>query len=82
MSDGERDNLQQLILRYLSAHPFAADSLKGICDWWVPMQRLCEVEQDVRDALSALAETGQIVEFRLLDGQTMYRASDKPDLSQ
>ena len=74
VSKCENQELQRLIVRYLSAHPLAADSWKGICDWWIPMQRLSETEENVTAALTALVESGDIVAERAATGAILYRA--------
>lgn len=75
---GEHDELARLILRYLAAHPQAADSLEGICDWWIPMQRLHEARHKVRSALDALVRNGQLVAQQGADGRTLYSAPSLP----
>jgi hypothetical protein len=75
MRDGEQEELQRLILSYLSGHPRAADSFRGICDWWIPMQRLCESEARVSAALDALVKAGLLVSQTHNGGAILYRAA-------
>jgi hypothetical protein len=73
MSDCKNKELQRLILRYLAAHPEASDTSRGICEWWVPMQRLQETEQTVASALSDLVRSGRVEAVKTLDGHLIYR---------
>jgi hypothetical protein len=43
------EELCDAIAGYLARHPDAADTLQGIAEWWLPMQRIeAEVEQVTR----------------------------------
>lgn len=63
------------IRRYLIAHPGAADSERGIADWWVPQAAVEASLEDVRAALDLL-QREDIVETQMLaDGRLIYRAA-------
>jgi hypothetical protein len=48
------------ILRYITAHPDACDSLEGICDWWLVRQRRDDAKRDIANALEDLVAAGLI----------------------
>jgi hypothetical protein len=62
------------VLSYLEQHPHACDSARGVCQWWIPHQRLHEAQADVDEALELLRARGE-VEMRLgADGVALYCA--------
>jgi hypothetical protein len=68
------EEVAQAILRYVTAHPDACDSLEGICDWWLVRQRRDDARRDVAAALESLLASGRIEAWRCADGLTVYRA--------
>jgi hypothetical protein len=64
----------ELILRYVSAHPDACDSLEGICDWWLVRQKYDDTRLAVASALVQLVADGRIEASTGVDGATVYRA--------
>jgi hypothetical protein len=73
-ADEVRQRLAELIVRYLAKRPNAADSLEGICDWWIPKQKLVEARKDVQEALDLLVKSGQVQAETTADGRILYRA--------
>jgi Fe2+ or Zn2+ uptake regulation protein len=71
------DSCQQLataIESYLSAHPAAADSAKGVAEWWILGMGLKASINDVRRALELLMQRG-VVEVQVMgDKRKVYRA--------
>jgi hypothetical protein len=64
------------ILEYIAAHPNAADTLKGITEWWVSKQRSILNRKVVKEALEMLIDGGQIAGWRVLNGSMLYAAAD------
>ena len=73
------DPLAATILRYLQSCPEACDTAEGVCQWWIPQQRVVESTQDVIAALGSLVERGSIETHRGVDGQVVYRAKHRRD---
>jgi hypothetical protein len=66
--------LAQEILRYLAAHPDAADDREHIERWWILRQRIEEALAKTQLALDYLEREGAIVKSRQ-GGRTVYRLS-------
>jgi Fe2+ or Zn2+ uptake regulation protein len=67
------------IRRYLIAHPGAADSERGIADWWVPETGMEASLEEVREALDLLREEDIVETQMLADGRLIYRAARHGD---
>ena len=67
--------VEETILRYITAHPDACDSLEGICSWWLARQRQEDARRDVVAALEHLVASGRIQAWTGRDGLTLYRAT-------
>ena len=75
MSQQEEPGLAQLsdeILRYLRAHPQAADTVDGIVEWWLPRQRHNDAVNRVQHALDELVARGLVEQMTLVDGTVLY----------
>ena len=75
MRDTAEPRIAQLrdeILKYLAAHPRAADTAAGIANWWLPRQRYEEEIQKVQQALDDLVERGLVAKTTLADGTILY----------
>lgn len=48
------------IIEYLRAHPSAADTVDGIIQWWLPLQRFETARNVIQQALDDLVERGII----------------------
>ena len=64
--------LSHEILRYLRAHPQAADTVDGIVEWWLPRQRYDEAVDRVQSALDELVARGLMEKTTLVDGTVLY----------
>jgi hypothetical protein len=64
--------IADLIERYLTEHPRAADTPKGICEWWVASQGHTGSLADVQEALDHLVELGRLRCTILADGTAIY----------
>src|SRR4051812_48649090 len=54
------DDLAELVLGYLRHHPLAADTLRGIAEWWVPRQQIRVDVERLRRALEQLVARGAV----------------------
>ena len=70
--------LRGAILRYLRAHPQAADTVAGIVAWWVPRHLHAEAVERVQAALDELVAQGWVEKITLIDGTVLYADGGKP----
>ena len=80
--EGEgRGEVEAAVLAYLREHPGAADTLEGIVEWWLPLQRY-EIERArIREALADLVARGALRQERLPGGESLYALSRPPGAS-
>lgn len=67
------------ITHYLQQHQFAADTLEGICLWWITKQRIEEDKNRVLAALEYLIQHQQLVCRHLPDGSVLYSGTTNKD---
>jgi len=70
--------IEEIIRRYLQAHPQAEDTERGICEWWLRNARRSYPVADVRAAIQALVASGELARRLLPDGQCIYASSHTP----
>lgn len=75
----QRDRLINAITLYLKAHPNAADSVKGIMQWWLPQQHNPVDIDDLQQALDYLVEARAVSRTVLLDGRMLYTNAKNVD---
>ena len=56
------NEIARMLLKYLLAHPDAADTLEGICVWWIDQKDVRVRRRDVEDILRLLVSRGFLVE--------------------
>src|SRR5712691_5032764 len=61
-----------LIEQYVTEHPRAADTPKGVCEWWVAGQGYAASPAEVREALNHLVGGGRLHRTVLADGTAIY----------
>ncbi|MCB1933258.1 hypothetical protein [Accumulibacter sp.] len=64
------------ILRYLHSHPDAADTVDGICEWWLPSHWRVDLER-VEAALIRLEAQGLLRRRENADRHVLYLRADK-----
>ena len=64
--------LSGAILRYLRAHPQAADTVAGIAEWWLPRHLPAEAVERVQAALDELVARGWVEKIVLVGGTVLY----------
>jgi hypothetical protein len=67
--------VEEIILRYITAHPDACDSLEGIVSWWLTRQRHDDARREVMAAVQHLVASGRMEASTGLDGSTLYCAA-------
>lgn len=68
-------DLAAVILRYITSHPDACDTLQGVSEWWLARQRYDDTRARVAEALQFLLEGGQAEALVGADGRIVYRAT-------
>jgi Fe2+ or Zn2+ uptake regulation protein len=73
--DGEvntkTEQISGMILDYLLRNPEAGDTLEGIAEWWLEIERIESSVDDVADALESLVQRGMI-KTRESKGRTIF----------
>ena len=60
-----------LLLKYIAAHPEAADGIEGIRRWWLPSDVVSHLA-DVEVALEQLVQEGKLTRRPLREGSVLY----------
>ena len=66
------------VIRYLSEHPEAQDTVEGIVQWWLLEQRIRDSMADVTAALEQVVAQNLVLSRRGMDGRMHYRLN--PDM--
>ena len=64
---------RQEIVEYLHAHPAAADTVEGIVNWWLPLQRYENAKTAIQKALHELVQEGRVDEVTIGNDIRLYR---------
>lgn len=67
--------IEELLRRYLQAHPQANDSERGIREWWLRNTPRSYSAADVHEAIQRLVASGELAKLVLPDGQCTYASS-------
>jgi len=73
--EGEME-IERSVLAYLHRHPQAADTLRGIVNWWLPRQRYESGCMRIERVLDRLVGEGQLHCDPLPDGEVLYALND------
>lgn len=60
------------VMRYLERAPQAADTIDGIVDWWLHLQRLRTARAAVSAAVDELVTEGRLARIEHPDGTVLY----------
>lgn len=71
-SDGDESEIKRSILAYLRSHPDAADTLRGIVNWWLPRQRYETSRQRIAEVVDAMVAEGLLRREELPGGGVLY----------
>jgi hypothetical protein len=69
----DKSQIAEDILRYLTKHPRAQDTIEGISEWWLLEQDIGRRTAEVREAVAVLVSDGLIIESRNNDARPLYR---------
>lgn len=74
ISGDERDvhDVARQIADYLEQHPRSADTLEGVVNWWLRLQRYTEASRVVEQALQLLIEEQKVRKQVMADGTAVY----------
>lgn len=64
--------VEKSILDYLGRHQQAADTLRGIVNWWLPLQRYESDCQRIEHVLEAMVARGKLCRNQLPGGDVLY----------
>jgi hypothetical protein len=71
-----RTNLRDEIMRYLSTHPDAADTIDGILDWWLPSGSYDRNERNnLLEVIKDMVKHGYIEAVPVGEEEKLYRLS-------
>jgi hypothetical protein len=65
--------LSDEIMQYLNKHPYAADSLEGVLQWWLCRESNERMQRVIQTALDDLIVKQQIQYSVLPDGTRIYK---------
>ncbi len=72
------DEIRRSVLAYLQVHPRAADTLRGVVNWWLPQQRYENSCRRIEQVLAALVAEGLLQRDQLPDGEVLYALNEQP----
>jgi hypothetical protein len=64
--------IEELLRRYLLAHPQANDTERGIREWWLRAAHRSYPAADVHAAIEHLVASGELAKLVLPDGEPSY----------
>ena len=75
ITNEKQKKISEAILSYLRKNPDAGDSLEGIVEWWLGIERIESSVDEVADALESLVQRGIIKIRKTESGTTWYGIS-------
>ena len=69
----EQRDVCHYILAYLSENPEAGDTIEGIVEWWLLIQRIKFAMHTVSVAVASLVAEGLIEEHKGYDSRSVYK---------
>jgi hypothetical protein len=70
--ENDESEIARSLLAYLRRHPLAADTLRGISNWWLPQQRYRDDRPRIGYVLDRLVAEGVLHRDELPDGEVLY----------
>jgi len=70
------DDVDNVVMRYLEKHPFGADTLEGITEFWLEQRRIRQAVETVGGALERLLDSGSIERVEH-GGTTLFRLTTR-----
>lgn len=71
------EQIAAAIARYLTLHPSAADSSRGIMQWWLPTMGMESDSDTVEQALRLLEIRGVVENVSMGDNQRLWRTPQR-----
>lgn len=71
--DGKTEQISRMILDYLRRNPDAGDTLEGIVEWWMNVQRIEYSAKEVAETLENLVRKGLIRMYKVGEGAAFYK---------
>ena len=75
--NNKEERISELILNYLRKNPDAGDTVEGISNWWLEMERIDYTIDSVKDALKVLLKNGTVKEHKSREGTIIYKVNEK-----
>ena len=75
--NNKEERISELILNYLRKNPDAGDTVEGISNWWLEIERIDYTIESVKDALKVLIQNGTVKEHKSREGTTIYKVNEK-----
>lgn len=72
LRDSDEADIERSVLAYLRRHPLAADTLRGISNWWLPQPHDKVDRQRIGRVLDRLVLAGVLHRDELPDGEVLY----------
>ncbi|MGH6846884.1 MAG: hypothetical protein ACREC0_05455 [Methylocella sp.] len=73
--NGRTRKIEELIARYISMHPHAADTVEGIRSWWIATDMPDASRAEVQAAVDQLIARGTLSEAALPEGTLLYASA-------
>jgi len=70
--DSEVRRIAELIACYLRAHPYAADTIEGVAEWWLPSKGIDVSTSMIQQALDHLCAHSVVVCHVHANGNNIY----------
>lgn len=77
----KKEELAQRIMEYLRKNPDAGDTLEGITNWWLQLERIEQSVDEVLESLEDLVKKGLVVRQDIPGGTAYYKFS-KQDIAK
>ncbi|MCH8304300.1 MAG: hypothetical protein IIB94_04130 [Candidatus Marinimicrobia bacterium] len=75
--NNKEERISELILNYLRKNPDAGDTVEGISNWWLEIERIDYTIDSVKDALKVLLKNGTVKEHKSREGTIIYKVNEK-----
>ncbi len=79
INDAEVRRIAEKIACYLRAHPYAADTLEGIAEWWLPSKGIEVSTSMIQQALDELCTQSIVVCHVQPNGNNIYSSQQVQD---
>lgn len=71
--DPQNKEVSEKILNYLKKNPNASDTLEGICNWWLRLEKIEFSTNRVVQVLADLTKKGLLERIQNNDGTVFFR---------